>query len=234
MTSFNYAITPTCGNWFQTNQPEQESDDCAGDTVTSVGVTNEEDLALQWQIWSTFCRCSKTKITDRTGTLVLVRVSWDMISKIYWQFWHSFFKNALESGYNFNPIEIMWRKMIHSICLTPVSMATWHLHTLWRFTVSAYTSAAKWCVHTPDTSVILPTESRQSHAQVKYTGVHNNNLHLMPTLSTFLWVCTNTRLTDAVSASLTFKHAGVLCLGVRSPWSRRQNTACVCSVFSLI
>ena len=40
MTSFYYASTPTRGNWFQTNQPEHELDDRAGDTVTSVCVTN--------------------------------------------------------------------------------------------------------------------------------------------------------------------------------------------------
>ena len=42
MTSFDYAVTPTCGNWFQTNQPEHESDDRLGNTLTS-----EEDMALQ-------------------------------------------------------------------------------------------------------------------------------------------------------------------------------------------
>ena len=69
--------------------------------------------------------------------MVLVRVLWDGISKICSQFWHSFFKNTLESSYNFCPIEIMWRKMLHSV---------WHqcqwqrecLHTLWRFTVPVY------------------------------------------------------------------------------------------------
>ena len=30
---------------------------------------------------------------------------------------------------NFNPIEIIWRKMICSVCLTPGSMAMWHLHS---------------------------------------------------------------------------------------------------------
>ena len=50
MTSFYYASTLTHGNWFQTNQPEHESDDCAGDTVTSVCVTNEKDMALHRQI----------------------------------------------------------------------------------------------------------------------------------------------------------------------------------------
>ena len=129
MTSFYYATIQTLGNWFQTNQPEHELDDCTGDPVTSLCVTNEKDMALQQQIWSSFISilwCSKSKITDGTGILVLVRVLWDMISKIYWQFWHSFFKNALESRYNFNSIEITWRKMVPSVCLPPVSMALWH------------------------------------------------------------------------------------------------------------
>ena len=38
MTSFYYAFTPTRGNWFQTNQPEPESGDRAGDTVTPLCV----------------------------------------------------------------------------------------------------------------------------------------------------------------------------------------------------
>ena len=46
ITSFYYASTPTRDNCFQTNQPEHESDDRAGDTVTSVCVTNEKDIAL--------------------------------------------------------------------------------------------------------------------------------------------------------------------------------------------
>ena len=43
MTSFYYASTPTRGSWFQTNQPEHESDDRAGDPVTCVCVSNEKD-----------------------------------------------------------------------------------------------------------------------------------------------------------------------------------------------
>ena len=139
---FSYASTPKRGNWFQTNQPEHELDYRVGDTVTSVCVTNKKDTALQQEIWSTFVTlfwCSKTfktKITDGTRILVPVRVLWDMISKIYWQFWHSFFKNALESSYNFNPIT--WRKMVRSVCFKPVSMAMWRLYTLWCFTVPVY------------------------------------------------------------------------------------------------
>ena len=52
-----------------------------------------------------------------------------------------FFLNALENSYNINPIEIMWRKMVRSICLKPVAMAS--LHTLkWRFTIPAHCTGA--------------------------------------------------------------------------------------------
>ena len=47
MTSFNYIIIPTRGNWFQTNPLEHESDDRAENTVTFVRVTNGKDMALQ-------------------------------------------------------------------------------------------------------------------------------------------------------------------------------------------
>ena len=40
MMLFDFAITATSANWFQTNQPEHESDDRTGYTVTSVCVTN--------------------------------------------------------------------------------------------------------------------------------------------------------------------------------------------------
>ena len=113
MTSFYYAIIS--GNWFQTNQPEHELDDCS--LLLCVLV-----LPMR-KIW-------QTKITDETGILVLVRVFWDVISKIYWKRWHSLFNNTLESSYNFCPIEIVWRKMASSVHLKPMSMATWRLHAL--------------------------------------------------------------------------------------------------------
>ena len=80
MTSCYPGSTSTRGSWFQTNQPEHESDDRASDPVSSVCVTNERETALQWQIWSTFVTglwCSKTEITDGTGIFVLVRVLWE-------------------------------------------------------------------------------------------------------------------------------------------------------------
>ena len=108
-------------------------------------------MALQWQIWSTFITvlwCSKTKIIDETGILVLVRVLWDVISKLYWQFWQSFFQNALESSYTFNPFEIMWRKIVRSVCLKPVSVANMTFATLWSFTVPAYGCGIISSLHT--------------------------------------------------------------------------------------
>ena len=45
MTSFNYIIMPTRGNWFQTNPLEHESDDRADNTETSVCAANGKDMA---------------------------------------------------------------------------------------------------------------------------------------------------------------------------------------------
>ena len=50
MMLFYHASIPTSGSWFQTNQPEHELDDRAGDAVTSLCVTNEKYIALQRQI----------------------------------------------------------------------------------------------------------------------------------------------------------------------------------------
>ena len=50
MTSFDHVMIPTRGNWFQTNPLEHESNDRTGNTVSSMCVTNEIDMALQWQI----------------------------------------------------------------------------------------------------------------------------------------------------------------------------------------
>ena len=109
--------------------------------IFCVCFTNGKDMALQRQIWSTFVTVlwvRKTEIQDRAGILVLVRVLWVRIPKIYWQFWQSFFKYSFKSSSNFYPIGITWRKMARAVCLQPVSMETWRLHTLWRFTVPAY------------------------------------------------------------------------------------------------
>ena len=73
MTLFYYAVASTRGNWFQTNQPEHESDDRAGDTGTSVCVLPMRKILhfsgkFEQHLWY-----SKTEITDGTGILVLVR-----------------------------------------------------------------------------------------------------------------------------------------------------------------
>ena len=43
MTSFDNIIMPICGKWFETKPLENESDDRAGNTVSSVCVTNGKD-----------------------------------------------------------------------------------------------------------------------------------------------------------------------------------------------
>ena len=114
MTSCYYASTPTRGSWFQTNQPEHESDDRAGDTVTSVCVLPMRKIrhcsGKFDQHLSLYHDAVKPKLQTGPGYWFFVRVLWDMISKIYWQFWHSFIQNALESNCNSNPIEITWGK----------------------------------------------------------------------------------------------------------------------------
>ena len=51
MTSFDYIVnTNTWKLWFQTNTLEHELDDRADNTVSSVCVTNEKNMALQRQI----------------------------------------------------------------------------------------------------------------------------------------------------------------------------------------
>ena len=104
MMSYNYAISPTRGNWFQTNQPRHESDDPVGNTVTpSVCVANEKLMVLSGKFDQqlSLYRGSVNHNSDGTGILVLVRILWDRIFKIYLQFWRSFFKNTLVNSYNF-------------------------------------------------------------------------------------------------------------------------------------
>ena len=62
--------------------------------------------------------------------------------------------------------------------------------------------AVRYSHHIPDRSVILPTKLKQWHAQAAYTNMYNNNLLLTPAVSAFSWACTNTRLTDTISALL--------------------------------
>ena len=64
------------------------------------------------------------------------RFLWDMISKNYWQFWQ-FLQKYTWKQYSCIPIEVMWRKMVCSVRVKPMSVATWRLHTLWCFTVPA-------------------------------------------------------------------------------------------------
>ena len=77
MTPFDHIMTLTRRNWFQANPLEDGSDDRTGNTESSVCIINGENMALQRQIPSIFVTVlwfSKTKIQDRAGILVLVRV----------------------------------------------------------------------------------------------------------------------------------------------------------------
>ena len=98
---------------------------------------------------SLFCGSVKTKlpweITGGTRISVLERVSWDVSSKIYWQFWHCSFKNTLESSYNFCPIEITWRKLLRSVCLTPLSRATWRFAYIMTFRCTSVQNKGSVC-----------------------------------------------------------------------------------------
>ena len=116
MTSFDHVMITTRGNWFQTNPLEHKSDDCARNTVSSV--------LLMVKIWhfsgkfdqhlSLYYGSIKPKFRTGLGYWFL----WVMISKIYWQFWHSFFKYTFKSSSNFLSIGITWRKMARSVCFT--------------------------------------------------------------------------------------------------------------------
>ena len=111
MTSLNHVMISTRGNWFQTSSIEHELDNCAHLLWViyhpATGFTNGKDIAVQLHIWSTFVMLlwlRKTEIQDRVWILVLVRVLWVMISRIYWQFWHSFFKFMFKSSSFFIPL----------------------------------------------------------------------------------------------------------------------------------
>ena len=114
MTSFYNAIISARGNWFQISQPNHESNDRA--LLLCVGLLPMRKIwHFRGKIWSAFVTVfwfNKTDITDGIEILVLVRVLWDVIFKIYWQFWRFLFKNTLETSYKFCLIEITWRKMV--------------------------------------------------------------------------------------------------------------------------
>ena len=128
--------------WFQTNQPEHKSNDRVCDKVTSVYVTNEKKYSTSAANLINICkllRCSKTKITDEAGIMVLVRVLRDMISKFYWQLWYSFFENALESSYSSNPIEIKWKKSDPFNVMFAYIM-TFHCTSVWHWKSHRYSN----------------------------------------------------------------------------------------------
>ena len=58
------------------------------------------------------------------------------ISWIFALFFDTSFQRAHLNFSHWNNTE---KNVVRSVCLKPVSMATWRLHTLWRFTFTAYT-----------------------------------------------------------------------------------------------
>ena len=85
-----------------TVSPARSSDSCYGWFCLEPVTTCRYGSIIKWR-QHCICACvtvlwySKTKITNKAGILVFVRVLWDMISKIYRQFWQSFFKKYLKA-----------------------------------------------------------------------------------------------------------------------------------------
>ena len=96
----------------QTNSQEYESDNSA----------HLQCLFYQWQryrcsvakminiILSLYWGSVKWKFKTRRRLLVLARLLWVRISKIYRQFWYNFFNLRLEAVHFFYPFGITWRK----------------------------------------------------------------------------------------------------------------------------
>ena len=87
MTSFNYVMIPTQGNWFQTNSLEYESVNRVIVLIFCVCFANGKDIAVQPQ--STFVAVlwlRKTEILDWVWILVLVSYDFQNILTILTQF----------------------------------------------------------------------------------------------------------------------------------------------------
>ena len=115
MTSFNHVMIPTRGKWFQTNPPEHESDDradllCVLQVVKIWHFSSKLDQLL-WLF------CPENQLKSEVMILILVRVLWGTISKIYWQIWQSFFKCTFKSSFIFYSSGVMCRK--------------WHIQFVW-------------------------------------------------------------------------------------------------------
>ena len=85
---------------------------------------------------SLYCGCVKQKFKTVLGYWFL----WESCELRFQKFTDkfSFFKYTFKRSSNFLSHWNNMEKMARSICLNPVSLKTWRLHTLWRFTVLAY------------------------------------------------------------------------------------------------
>ena len=92
-------------------------------------------MALQRQIWSKFDTVAVFKTWPGYWFLrESCELGFPNLLTILAKFLQIY---TFKSSSNFYPIGKTWRKMARSVCLKPVSMETWRLHILWRFTVPA-------------------------------------------------------------------------------------------------
>ena len=141
MTSFHHVMISTCENWFQTNPLKHELDDRADNTVSSVCVL---PVVKIWHFSSKFdhhlsLHCGSTKPKFKTG--LLYWFLWESCELRFPEFTDNFGTDS--SNIHLNAVQFLshWHNMERNDAFSlfaPVSMKTWHLHTLWRFTVPAY------------------------------------------------------------------------------------------------
>ena len=192
--SWRYVSTPTHGNWFQTNQPELELNDCAGDPVTSLCVP----MRKIWHFSGKF---------DQYLSLYWGAVKPELqMGTRYWFLWESceiwlpkFTNNfgIVSSKMHLKAVKILiplkergekW----YFRCLTPVSMVMWCLHTLWRFTLPAY-KACFTCQHTTEfewngTYTCFRTPCMNKVIQLKSEDHYSPCIFLM---TRFHWACSD-------------------------------------------
>ena len=139
------SFIPIPGNWFQTNQPDNESDDR---TLFLYVLPMTKMWCFSGKIWSTFVTVLWFSKTQNN------RQDRDIGSCEMWfpKFTDNF--GIVSSKIHSKPVQFLshWNNVEKNgtfSCLTPVSIAMWCLHTLWRFTVPAY------CYHKESEEIYL-------------------------------------------------------------------------------
>ena len=130
----------------------------------------------KFQHLSRYCGSVKLKLQMEPGYWFL----WDMISNITTvSFFLSFFKNTLESSWNFCLMKIMWKKYVKFY--TPVSIAMWRL-LIMMFTELAYYHTNFLCHHKMmnDKFVYLFCFLSPTAQQERVVQHHNQRVLKMP------------------------------------------------------